>query len=284
MEIYYPSGMLYIGPHVSIAESIALSVERAHSLGATGFALFSKNQRMWKSPALKEDEVRAFRNNMESFGYSPCCVLPHAGYLINPASPDPVLREKSLALFLDEVERLTLLGLKSINIHPGAYKEGEKKEGIERSAKMIDAVLERFPDFRVAIENTAGAGTIIGSTIEELEALLDNIPHNERVGFTLDTAHLYGAGYDVKNDINSILDRFFSIFGKDKLYGMHLNDSKVPLASNKDRHENIGKGLIGKEAFIEIAKRPEVQDIPLILETPDSSLWEAEIRELLNVQ
>ncbi len=284
MEIYYPSGMLYIGPHVSIAESIALSVERAHSLGATGFALFSKNQRMWKSPALKDDEIASFKHNMESYGYCPQCVLPHAGYLINPASPDPELWNKSLALFLDEVKRLTLLGLDSINIHPGAYKEGERNEGIVRSARMVEAVIESFPDFSISIENTAGAGTIIGSTFEELEALLEAIPHNEKVGFTLDTAHLYGAGYDVKNDINGILDKFLSIFGKDKLYGMHLNDSKVPLASNKDRHDNIGKGLIGEEAFIEIVKRPEVQNIPLILETPDSNLWESEIKELLNVQ
>ncbi len=274
--------MLYIGPHVSISESIALAPERAYSFGATGFALFSKNQRMWKSPSLKNDEIEKFKINLSSLGYKKEAILPHAGYLINPASPSEELQEKSLSLFLDEMNRLHSLGLDVINIHPGAYKEGDKIAGIKRSALMINKVLEAYPDMRVSIENTAGAGTIIGSKFEELAQIFDEIKEKERVGFTLDTAHLFGAGYDVKSDINGVLDSFFKMFGEDKLFGMHLNDSKVPLASNKDRHDNIGKGLIGKETFIEIVKRKEVQNIPLILETPDESLWSEEIKELLN--
>lgn len=274
--------MLYIGPHVSISESIALAPERAYSFGATGFALFSKNQRMWKSPSLKNDEIEKFKINLSSLGYKKEAILPHAGYLINPASPSEELQEKSLSLFLDEMNRLHSLGLDVINIHPGAYKEGDKIDGIKRSALMINKVLEAYPDMRVSIENTAGAGTIIGSKFEELAQIFDEIKEKERVGFTLDTAHLFGAGYDVKSDINGVLDSFFKMFGEDKLFGMHLNDSKVPLASNKDRHDNIGKGLIGKETFIEIVKRKEVQNIPLILETPDESLWSEEIKELLN--
>ncbi len=276
--------MLYIGPHVSISESIAMAVERAHALGATGFALFSKNQRMWKSPALKEEEISSFKSNMEKYGYRKEAVLPHAGYLINPASPDEELKKKSLSLFLLEMERLSSLGLDVINIHPGAYKEGEKADGIKRSAEMIDSVLTSFPTMRVSIENTAGAGTIIGSTFEELDAILERIKNSDRVGFTLDTAHLYGAGYDVKSEADHILDLFFSRFGEGKLYGMHLNDSKVPLSSRKDRHDNLGKGLIGIEAFYSIVRRKEVQNIPLILETPDEELWSSEIKELLNVQ
>ncbi len=275
--------MLYIGPHVSISESIALSVERAHELGATGFALFSKNQRMWKCPELKESEILSFRENMMDYGYRTRGILPHAGYLINPASPDSVLYAKSRSLFLLEMKRLSALGLDTINIHPGAYREGDRKDGIRRSAAMMDFVLECFPLMRIAVENTSGAGTIIGSTFEELEELLSLMKNNDRAGITLDTAHLYGAGYDVKSDPDGILDDFFSRFGKGKLYGMHLNDSKVPLGSGKDRHENLGKGLIGIECFRRIVKRKEVQDIPLILETPDESLWKNEIEELLNV-
>ncbi len=276
--------MLYIGPHVSISESIALSVERAHALGATGFALFSKNQRMWKSAPLKESEILSFRENMMKYGYRIRGVLPHAGYLINPASPDVELRVKSRALFMLEMERLHALGLDVINIHPGAYKEGDRSDGIKRSAEMIDYVLQACPDMKVAIENTAGAGTIIGSSFEELDMILSLIREKDRAGFTLDTAHLYGAGYDVKDDVGGVLDSFFRRFGEDRLYGMHLNDSKVPLGSNRDRHDNLGKGLIGMETFHEIVRRKEVQDIPLILETPDETLWESEIRELLNVQ
>lgn len=276
--------MLYIGPHVSISESIALSVERAHCLGATGFALFSKNQRMWKSPELKESEILDFRNNMTKYGYRKEGVLPHAGYLINPASPEEELREKSGALFLLEMQRLSRLGLDVINIHPGAYKEGERADGIKRSAEMIDGVLKACPGMRIAIENTAGAGTIIGSSFEELDEILSLISEKDRTGFTLDTAHLYGAGYDVKEDVGGVLDSFFARFGSGKLFGMHLNDSKVPLGSKKDRHDNLGKGLIGMEPFHEIVIRKEVQNIPLILETPDETLWKSEIEELLHVQ
>ena len=274
--------MLFIGPHVSISGSIALAVERAHELGATGFALFTKNQRQWRCPPLKEDEISAFKKNMEKYGYSYNALLPHAGYLINLATPDENLEKKSLDLFQEEAHRLDSLGIKVINIHPGAYKEGERIDGIKRSASMIDLVLKSHPGLSVAIENTAGAGTILGSTFEELSSILDHIEEKDRVGFTLDTAHLFGAGYDVKNNISGILDDFVSRFGSEKLYGMHLNDSKAPLASHKDRHDNIGLGLIGKEAFFEIVKRKEARQKPLILETPNEELWKEEIKELLN--
>lgn len=274
--------MLFIGPHVSISGSISLAVERAFALKATGFALFTKNQRQWNCPALEDKDIYLFKENIKKYGYSFKSILPHAGYLINLATPDDALMKKSLDLFLIEAERVTRLGIDRINIHPGAYKEGDRIDGIKRCARMVDIVLDRFPSLSVAIENTAGAGTIIGNTFEDLEQILEKARNKDRIGFTLDTAHLYGAGFDVRNDINGILDRFLSIFGRDKLYGMHLNDSKVPLSSNKDRHDNLGLGLIGKEAFLEIVRRDEVQDIPLILETPNEELWSDEIRELLD--
>lgn len=278
----YTIAMLYIGPHVSIATSIALSIERAHELGATGFAIFTKNQRQWKSVPLKQEEIDLFKENLSKYKYPASAILPHAGYLINPATPDMELREKSLNLFIEEASRLSALSLNVINIHPGAYKEGSKEDGIKRSAAMLDEVLDKFPHISIAVENTAGAGTILGSKFEELEMILDNVHNQERVGFTLDTAHLFGAGYNVKENPNGVLDDFISRFGAGKLYGMHLNDSKVPMSSNKDRHDNIGKGLIGKDSFLEIVKRKEVQDKPLILETPDDTLWKEEIKELLN--
>lgn len=274
--------MLFIGPHVSISGSISLAVERAFALKATGFALFTKNQRQWNCPALEDKDIYLFKENIKKYGYSFKSILPHAGYLINLATPDDALMKKSLDLFLIEAERVTRLGIDRINIHPGAYKEGDRIDGIKRCARMVDIVLDRFPSLSVAIENTAGAGTIIGNTFEDLARILENARNKNRIGFTLDTAHLYGAGFDVKNDIDGILDRFLSIFGRNKLYGMHLNDSKVPLSSNKDRHGNLGLGLIGKEAFLEIVRRDEVQDIPLILETPNEELWSDEIRELLD--
>lgn len=274
--------MLYIGPHVSAAGSVSFSPQRANELGATGFAIFTKNQRQWKAKPMEDGEALEFRKELSRLSFDPRAVLPHAGYLINPATPDEELREKSLALFLDEANRCQMIGIDVINIHPGAYKEGERADGILRSAKMIDEVLDRYPSFRVAVENTAGAGTIIGSSFDDLERILEATKNKDRVGFTLDTAHLFGAGYDVKENPNGVLDDFFSRFGKVKLYGMHLNDSKVPLGSNKDRHDSIGKGLIGKDSFLEIVRREEVHGIPLILETPDESLWKNEIEVLLN--
>lgn len=274
--------MLFIGPHVSISGSIALSAERAGELGATGFAIFTKNQRQWSAKPLEDAEASSFRQALKEKGFSPSAILPHAGYLINPATPDEELMKKSKALLLDEISRCIALGIDVINIHPGAYKEGSKSDGIKRAAAMFDEVLDSFPSFRIAIENTAGAGTIIGSSFQELDEILNAIRNKDRIGFTLDTAHLFGAGYDVKNDPGKILDEFTSIFGNGKLFGMHLNDSKVPLSSNKDRHDNIGKGLIGKEAFLEIVRRKDVDSIPLILETPDETLWKEEIKELLS--
>lgn len=273
--------MLFIGPHVSISGSIDQSLDRAKALGATGFALFTKNQRQWNSKPLSAEEISLFKSKLDEYGYTKNSLLPHAGYLINPASPDEELRAKSLNLFLEEANRLELLGLNIINIHPGAYKEGDSIDGIKRTSTMLDEVLSAHPNIKIAVENTAGAGTILGSTFEELALILENVKQRDRVGFTLDTAHLYGAGFDVKNEINTILDKFFSIFGEEKLYGMHLNDSKVPLSSHKDRHDNLGVGLIGKPAFLEIVRRKEVQDIPLILETPNEELWAGEIAELL---
>ena len=274
--------MLYIGPHVSIAKDISLAPERAHELGATGFAIFTKNQRVWSAAPLSEESIASFRNTIMKYGYTPRSILPHAGYLINPASPDKELWEKSLGLFLDEAARTVSLSLDTINIHPGAYKEGSKEEGIKRCAAMMDEVLDRTPGLRIAIENTAGAGTILGSSFEELDALLSAAKEKDRIGFTLDTAHLFGSGYDVASDSDGVLDAFASRFGSGKLYGMHLNDSKVPLGSHKDRHESIGKGLIGRDAFLAIVKRTDVQNIPLVLETIDESLWKEEVSLLLS--
>ncbi len=273
--------MRFIGPHVSIKENISFAVDRAAAIGATGFAIFTKNQRIWSAPPLSDESIESFRKKMAEKNYSPSAVLPHAGYLINPATPDEELRAKSLSLFCDEAERTVLLGLSTINIHPGAYKEGDRKDGLRRSARMIDEVLSAVPEIRIAIENTAGSGTILGSTFEELDELLANVNCKERVGFTLDTAHLFGAGYDVKNKATAILDDFVTRFGKEKLFGMHLNDSKVPLSSKKDRHESIGEGLIGKEAFKAIIQHDATENIPLILETPNEERWPEEVKMLL---
>lgn len=274
--------MYYIGPHVSIAKDISLAPERAKELGATGFALFTKNQKIWKAKPLEEESIKAFEENMKRLAFPRESVLPHAGYLINPATGKDDLREKSFLLMLDEMERAKLLDLKALNIHPGAYVEGEREDGIKRTVLFIDQVLERTESVMIALENTAGAGTVLGDKLEELEKMMALSKHPERIGITIDTMHLFGAGYDVKGNVGKVMDEVFSRFGEEKLIGMHLNDSKVPLSSHKDRHESLGEGLIGIEPFLHLMHDERLEGKPLVLETPNEEKWAEEIRILLD--
>ncbi len=275
--------MLYIGPHVSISKDIGLAPERAAENGAGAFAIFTKNQKIWEAKPLSPQSAGFFKSNLEKHGYDGARVLAHAGYLINPASPDPELRRKSLRLLSEEITRCNLLGLDKINIHPGAYIEGDRKDGILRAASFFDEVLEDN-NFTISIENTSASGTNLGGALEELLEIIVAARNRDRIGVTLDTAHLYGYGYDVRNKASATLERAAALFGGEKILGMHLNDSKAALASRKDRHESIGRGQIGAEAFLEIAASPFAQDKPLILETPDETLWPQEIRLLTSAR
>ena len=273
--------MLYIGPHTSISGSVGNAPSRAHSLGATGFAIFTRNQRTWAIKPLSVEDSDLFKAEMEKYGYTKECVLPHAGYLINPATYKEDLWEKSRNLLLEEGRRTLQLGLDNINLHPGAYTDGTPEDGMKRTARMLDEVLDELPGLTLCLENTAGSGTILGSTFEELSTILDHARNKDRIGFCLDTAHLCGSGYDVKNGIEKIMEDFEKRFGKDKLLGMHINDSKVPLSSKKDRHAPLGQGEIGMDAFKRLVRLDIVQNKPLVLETPDETRWPMEINTLL---
>ena len=275
--------MLYIGPHVSIAKDISLAPERAKETKATTFALFLKNQKIWTAPEIKDESATAFKKKVKELGYRLDRILPHAGYLINMASPSPEAREKSLTLLKDEIRRAKKIGLSRLNIHPGAYIEGERVDGIKRSAMMLDEALEDVDDFIIALENTAGSGSNLGSRLEELEEIIALSKNKDKIGITLDTCHLYAAGYDVRNEASKILDNAVKTFGRDKIKGMHLNDSKEEIGRKKDRHESLGKGRIGLEAFKEIVVHKAADDCPLILETIDESLWKSEVEVLSQV-
>ena len=274
--------MFYIGPHVSIAKDISLAPVRANELGATGFALFTKNQKVWQAKPIEEKSAEAFREEIKSLGYTSKAILPHAGYLINPATMKEDLREKSLSLMLDEMDRVKTLNLNVLNIHPGAYVEGEREDGIKRTVAFLDEVLSRTDDVMISLENTAGAGTVLGDDLKELEKMIAMSSCPDRLGITIDTAHLFGAGYDVKHEIDKIMDEIFSTFGVEKLMGMHLNDSKAGLGSNKDRHERLGLGEIGLEPFLALMRDDRLDGKPLVLETPDEERWKYEIATLLN--
>ena len=272
--------MIYVGPHVSIAKDISLAPIRAKEFGANAFGLFLKNQKVWSAPDIKDESVNLFKENIATLGFNINMILPHAGYLINMASPDEEARRKSLTLLKDEIRRAVKIGINKINIHPGAYIEGDRIEGIRRSASMLDEALDGINGFTIALENTAGSGSNLGSDLKELAMIIEKAKEKDKLGVTLDTCHLYGAGYDVKNEATKILDEVESLFGSEKLIGMHLNDSKADKASRKDRHDSLGKGKIGIEAFKEIVCHKAAWNRPLILETIDEELWKEEIKTL----
>lgn len=277
--------MRFIGPHVSAAGSPAAAVANALAVGATGFALFVKNQRQWVGKPLPEADARAFAEAMAAAPYAAGQVLPHAGYLINLANPDPEKHAKSMESFLDELRRCEALGLDRLNLHPGSHLNQLAPEAAcDRVAESINRALEATQGVTVVIENTAGQGAYLGSRPAELGRILAGVNDASRVGVCLDTAHTFAAGYDIRTAAGweAFLDEVEAAVGLRFLRGLHLNDSKGALGSHLDRHESLGKGFLGWELFERIARDPCLDGIPLILETPDDTLWPEETRRLLN--
>ena len=277
-------GSYFIGPHVSAGGGVANAPRNARALAATGFALFVKNQRQWTAPPLSPVEISAFKAQMQTCGYTTAQVLPHAGYLINLANPDDAAQAKSIAAFLDEVGRCVALGLGTLNVHPGSHlKLITPQAACERVAAALNGILRQTEGITLVIENTAGSGGMIGSRFEELKMILDGIDAPSRIGFCLDTAHAFAAGYDIRtrDGFLEMMDAFDKRIGMKFLKGMHLNDSRADFASHVDRHESLGDGLLGIEPFRCIMRDVRFQNLPLILETPDESRWAQEIQMLL---
>lgn len=272
--------MKYIGAHVSISGGIENAPLNAHSIGANAFALFTKNQRQWNAPPFNEESLKKFKDNLKEVGIDPWQVLPHDSYLINLGNADKEKREKSFNSFLDEVKRVEQLGLHLLNFHPGSHlNEISIEESMDLIAQGMNRAIEKSEHAILVIENTAGQGSNIGFDFDHLAYIIDKIKNKERVGVCLDTCHLFAAGYDIsgKEGVNKVIKEFDKKVGLKYLRGMHLNDCKFELGQKKDRHESLGKGKIGIDAFITIAQDERFNDIPLILETPDPSIWEEEI-------
>ncbi len=277
--------MRFIGPHVSAAGSPAAAIANAQALHATGFALFVKNQRQWIGKPLGAEAIEEFKATLQAAPYSARQILPHAGYLINLANPDPEKHAKSMGSLLDEMHRCEALGLCMLNLHPGAHLGQLSIEAAcDRVAESINAAHAETQGVTVVIENTAGQGSYLGSAPEELGRIIAGVNDKSRVGICLDTAHTFAAGYDIRtvDGLNRFLDEVEGAVGLSYLRGMHLNDSKGTLGSHLDRHETLGAGQLGWEVFEAIARDPRMQDIPLILETPDDTLWADETARLLN--
>lgn len=275
--------MKKIGAHISASGGVENAPINASLIGAKTFAFFTKNQRQWKSPPLKEDNIKLFKKNCEQFGFEPEYILPHDTYLINMGSPDPEIRKKSEEAFLDELRRCELLGLKMLNFHPGSHRgEMSDEDCLNSIAKSVNRCLMQTDKVVAVIENTAGQGGSVGRNFEQIKYLIDQIKDKSRIGVCLDTCHLFASGYDLrtKDSYEYTINQFEKIIGLNFLKGWHLNDSKSEFKSNVDRHESLGKGNLGINPFKFIVKDKRFENIPLILETPEPDLWEEEIKLL----
>ncbi|HBH84014.1 MAG: deoxyribonuclease IV [Bacteroidetes bacterium GWA2_40_15] len=278
--------MKYIGAHVSAQGGVENAPINANLIGAKAFALFTKNQRQWFSNPLTISGIKSFRENCEKFDYRPFQILPHDSYLINLGHPEEGPLKKSRESFLDEIQRCEQLGLDRLNFHPGSHLNSISIEAcLKRIAESINIVLDKTKGVTAVIENTAGQGTNLGHTFEQIRAIIDNVEDKSRVGVCIDTCHAFTSGYNVKTEegINETFRKFDSIIGFKYLKGMHLNDSKKELGTRVDRHDNLGAGFLGEEIFSFIMNDSRFDDMPLILETPEESLWEAEIKKLYSL-
>ncbi len=273
----------FIGAHVSASGGVFNAPLNAKAIGAKAFALFTKNQRQWKAKPLEEEVISAFKKNLEEAQILPRHVLPHDSYLINLGHPEVEKKQKSLDAFIDEVQRCKLLGLDRLNFHPGSHlKKISTEQCLEFISESMNETLKVTEDVILVIENTAGQGSNLGFKFEHLGYLIDNSIDKDRVGVCIDTCHMFTAGYDIrdKEAYEKTWNEFDKIIGFKYLKGMHLNDSKPPLGSHVDRHHSLGKGEIGLDAFRFLMNDERIDDIPMVLETIDSSIWAEEI-ELL---
>ena len=274
---------IYLGAHVSIQGGISNVFENAKSIGATGFAMFTKNQRRWEAKPYTEKEIKEFKEKMKQYNFKPEQILPHDGYLINLGNPDSEKREKSLNAFIDEMERVNQLGLLYLNTHPGSHlKEISEEECIKLIADSINIAHKSVPNVIVVLENTAGQGSNMGYKFEHLKEIIELVEDKSRIGVCIDTCHTVAAGYPLttEEEYNSTMTAFDKIVGFKYLKGIHLNDAMFGVGSKKDRHHSIGEGTLGMEFFSRFMNDKRFRNIPIILETIDETKWKQEIEIL----
>ena len=275
--------MKYIGAHVSASGGVENAPVNANAIGAKAFALFTRNQRQWKSAPLPESSISLFKERCEEFGYEAKHILPHDSYLINLGHPEAEGLQKSRDAFLDEMQRCEQLGLDRLNFHPGSHLNLISEEAcLARIAESVNWALAKTSGVCAVLENTAGQGTNLGYTFEQLAYIIDKVEDKTRVGVCIDTAHTLAAGYNIKtpDGFTQTFRHFDEVIGFSYLRGMHINDSKKDLGTHVDRHDSIGKGVMGETTFKMLMQDPRFDDIPLILETPDELIWAEEITHL----
>lgn len=261
---------MYLGAHLGIAKGLGEAVHEGQRIGCEALQIFAKSPQMWKGPPLSPEAIQEFRTAVTEVGLRATAV--HHGYLLNLGHPEaPKLRQSRIA-FLDELGRAEALGVDALVFHPGAHLGSRRHEAVERIAASLNEAIAATPDYRVRalVENSAGQGTTIGSTFEELAAIVQRVTEPERVGVCLDTCHLFASGVDFRTPegYGAMVDQLDRTLGVSTVHAFHLNDAKAPLGSHLDRHENIGKGMIGLEGFRSIVNDGRWAKIPGYLETP----------------
>lgn len=272
---------------MAVAGGVSSAPVNAAAIGAKAFALFTRNPSRWTSKPISDKEAEAFKRNCEVYGYSPACILPHDSYLINLGSPDAAKLAQSREAFLDEFRRCEQLGLTMLNFHPGSHlNQMDADACLDLIAESINATLALTQGVKAVIENTAGQGSNLGFSFAQIARIIDGVEDKSRVGVCIDTCHTFAAGYDIAADegYEAVWKEFDETVGLNYLSGMHLNDSKKGLGSRVDRHESLGKGAIGARLFELLMNDPRTDNIPLILETPDDSLWADEIAWLYSLE
>ncbi|QFI54397.1 deoxyribonuclease IV [Aeromonas simiae] len=272
--------MKYIGAHVSAAGGVENTIDRALAIGANAFALFTKNQRQWQAAPLTPSSIDGFKKAMARAGFLPEQVLPHDSYLINLGHPEPEALAKSRDAFLDEMRRCEQLGLCYLNFHPGSHLgKIPERVSLKLVSESINWALEQTQGVTAVIENTAGQGTNLGWSFEQLATIIDGVEDKSRVGVCLDTCHAFAAGYDLRTQegCEQVFDEFERQVGFAYLKGMHINGAKSTFGSRVDRHHSLREGNLGEAVFRYLMPDPRFDRIPLILETIDESIWREEI-------
>lgn len=273
--------MGYIGFHASIAGGVHNAIDEAMAKKAEAIQIFTANQRMWKVKDIPGEDIKLFFEKRKKSGLK--AIVSHDSYLINLASGDKQILEKSKKAFKDEIKRSIALELDAVIFHPGSFSGTTYETGIRN---IIDSLNFLMQDLNadcpcLLLETTAGSGNTIGGKFEELAEIIKGIRRKDKIGVCFDTAHTFETGYDIKNNYDKVFNEFDRIIGLEKLKAMHINDSKTEYASRADRHEHIGKGEIGKNTFKKLMKDKRFAKIPMILETPKHGNWDVKNMNLL---
>jgi len=259
--------MLNIGCHLSISDGFEAIAKQAIAIGANTFQFFTRNPRGFKAKDMDEQDIKKFLKISKENNF--CKVLAHAPYTLNPCSADESVRVLAKNIFIDDLRRMEFIPDNMYNFHPGSHVGQGVKTGIKLIVKLLNDILKPEQTTTVLLETMAGKGSEIGSNFEELKTIIDEIDLHEKIGVCFDTCHVYDAGYDIINSLDDVLERFDKIIGLKKLKAIHLNDTKNPFSSHKDRHEKIGKGNLGLEAIGKIINHPKLKNLPFYLETPN---------------